>query len=224
MRKTTCRTLFASFVILLALAARPVLAAGPDGQTYRITITNLTKQQVLTPPILVSHRESLSLFTLAEPASPELAALAEGGNTQPLTALLGTLPEVFDLVNATGPIPPGSSIILEINSRGKFNRLSLAGMLATTNDGFFALSGVSFPTTRGAKSLTAVAYDAGSERNTEACSDVPGPPCAADSGNQRVTDGAEGFVHVHNGIHGVGDLSPAGLDWHNPKIQRQTPV
>jgi len=40
------------------------------------------------------------------------------------------------------------------------------------------------------------------------------PPC----GNKffRDTAGAEGFVHVHSGIHGIGDLDPETLDWHNP--------
>jgi hypothetical protein len=28
--------------------------------------------------------------------------------------------------------------------------------------------------------------------------------------------GGEGFVHVHRGIHGVGDLKPIGRDWRNP--------
>ena len=88
-------------------------------------------------------------------------------------------------------------------------------MLASTNDGFFALNSVDFPR-HDQETLTAVAYDAGSERNTEACSDVPGPLCPADSGNLRVIEGAEGFVHVHNGIHNLADLDAATLDWHNP--------
>lgn len=62
-------------------------------------------------------------------------------------------------------------------------------MLVTTNDAFAALNGVRLPR-RGSTSFSSVAYDAGSEANTENCSDIPGPPC----GNPfvRVTAGAEG--------------------------------
>ena len=204
-------------ILVLALVFGFVATASAfadGGKTYRVTITNLTKQQVLTPPLLVSHTAGTKLFTLGQPASSELAAIAEGGNTQPLAALLGTLDTVGDVVTGTEPILPGGSIELTVTSKERYDHLSLAGMLATTNDGFFALNGIDFP--HRSATMTAIAYDAGSEANTELCTDVPGPPCAADSGNQRVTAGAEGFVHVHNGIHGTGDLNAANLDWHNP--------
>ena len=57
-------------------------------------------------------------------------------------------------------------------------------------------------------------YDAGSEANTESCLSIPGPPCG--SAGFRDTADAEGFVHVHSGIHGIGDLAPQRYDWRNP--------
>ena len=86
-------------------------------------------------------------------------------------------------------------------------------MLVTTNDAFAALNGVRLPR-RGSTSFFSVAYDAGSEANTENCSDIPGPPC----GNpfNRVPAGAEGYVSVHSGIHGIGDILPENRDWRNP--------
>ena len=47
----------------------------------------------------------------------------------------------------------------------------------------------------------------------------PAPPC--NSPNVRDTDGAEGYVHVHAGIHGIASLAAATLipsehDWRNP--------
>ena len=89
-------------------------------------------------------------------------------------------------------------------------------MLVTTNDAFAALNGVRLPR-RGRTSFFSVAYDAGSEANTENCSDIPGPPCG-NPGN-RVEDGAEGYVSVHSGIHGIGDplqILPEERDWRNP--------
>ena len=165
--------------------------------------------------MVISHNGGYKLFMVGESASNELAALAEGGDTGPLMAEQGTLDDVFDYVAGGGPIMPGHSMTIMVQTKGNYRNLSLAGMLASTNDAFFALKGIRVPEA-GTKSRTAVAYDAGSEANTELCSDLPGPPCAEDSGNARVAAGAEGFVHVHNGIHGVGDLNQANMDWRNP--------
>lgn len=60
--------------------------------------------------------------------------------------------------------------------------------------------------------------DAGSEENNELCKSIPGPACAADSGNEASGNG-EGFVHVHPGIHGLGDLADGRYDWRNPMVQ-----
>jgi hypothetical protein len=32
----------------------------------------------------------------------------------------------------------------------------------------------------------------------------------------RDPEGAEEYVHIHSGIHGIGDLDPAEFDWRNP--------
>ncbi len=32
-------------------------------------------------------------------------------------------------------------------------------------------------------------------------------------------NGSEGFVHVHNGIHGICDLNDANMAWRNPVAQ-----
>jgi hypothetical protein len=74
--------------------------------TYEVTIQNLTQNQVITPPVVVSHSGAMSLFTVGQPAIPELATLAESGNPGDLLALLPTLPAVFDFAVGPGPIPP----------------------------------------------------------------------------------------------------------------------
>ena len=112
-----------------------------------------------------------------------------------------------------GGVPPGESTTLPINTRGRFRYVSILGMLVTTNDAFFAVRTVRVPS-RGDMKVMANAYDAGSERNSEDCDFIPGPPC--DSADRRDTAGAEGFVHTHAGIHGLGDLDPAVNDWRNP--------
>ena len=89
-------------------------------------------------------------------------------------------------------------------------------MLATTNDAFFGIQGVKVQKKQ-VMTVGAIAYDAGSETNSESCSTIPGPPC----GNPflRDTADAEGYIHVHSGIHGTGDLDPETYDWRNPVAQ-----
>ena len=98
--------------------------------------------------------------------------------------------------------------------------MSLAAMLGISNDAFLALNGQSVPYflpffQQGWTGVyLANAYDAGSEENTESCDTVPGGPCSA--AGVRDTEGAEGYVYVHNGIHGIGDLEASRFDWNNP--------
>ena len=46
---------------------------------------------------------------------------------------------------------------------------------------------------------------------------IPGPPCF--SPGVRHIDGAEGYVHVHAGIHGIDDLDASMHEWKNPVVQ-----
>jgi hypothetical protein len=189
-----------------------------NGTAYMVTITNLTYDQIISPPVVVAHDDRFRLFQPGHPATSELTALAEDGMTGPLVGLLEVSTGVLDYAVAAGGIPPGGSVTVELHARGRQRMFSLAGMLVSTNDAFVGLDGyvlpVRFAAPFGGSSVDAPAYDAGSEANTEFCDHIPGPPCG--SPGVRVTDGAEGFVHVHRGIRGVGDLEAAAKDWKNP--------
>jgi len=183
---------------------------------YEITITNLTRGQVFSPPIVINHNSNFSLFTLGEPADAALAALAEGGDTGPLVDLIDG---VYPYAVAGGPIMPGDSesVTLEISKRSRSRLISVAAMLVTTNDAFLAARNVWF-FGKYKEIVDAVAYDAGSEINSEDCMDIPGPPCGAPP-NDHPDIEAEGYVHVHAGIHGIGPdprVDPAMHDWRNP--------
>jgi len=202
-------TLIVSGLTLVSEAAH-----AKDGATrYAVTITNITRGQIISPPIVISHNQNFQLFNLGNPATDELSALAEDGDTAPLTAYLDGLNSVYDHNVAGGPILPGKSETIEVKTMGSFRLISAAGMLVTTNDAFFAVRGVNVrPWGNGI--VDARAYDAGSETNSELCDFIPGPPCG--NGGVRDTDGAEGYVYIHSGIHGNGDLEPADFDWQNP--------
>lgn len=217
-----------AFTLNLTSARGPIDGQDPDaataaarfgGRRFEVTITNLTRGQQFTPILVASHREGVKLFTLGDQASTQLAILAEEGNTAPLAGLLSGMPEVKDVVSGAGLTDPGKSVTLTVDAPGIFNHLSVAAMLIPTNDAFFALNGIEGP--RGNKELTlfSPAYDAGSERNDELCASIPGPSfaeCGGPGGGGMPAGGEEGFVHIHAGIHGIGNLTPAQRDWRNP--------
>lgn len=200
-----------SLVAFLGIMVAGNTFAG-EGRTYEVTITNLTRGQVITPPVLISHNGDFKLFTAGSAASPELVALAEDGDASSLLASLAVDDDVFDYTQAGGPLFPGQSVTVEITTEGNFSYLSAAGMLASSNDAFFSINKVKVPNF-GKESIMSPAWDAGSEANTESCEHVPGPPCG---NHARMTNGAEGYVHIHAGIHGIGDLVAGVHDWRNP--------
>lgn len=198
------------------------LSATADARHYRrtplyeVVITNITRGQILSPPVVFTHRPSYKLFEVGAPASPELAAIAEDAQSGGLEAQLAGDRRVTDRQTGGAPIPPGQSMALEVRGGRWASKLTAVGMLVVTNDAFFAANGVDLPRW-GSVTYRAVAYDAGSEANTESCAHIPGPPCG--NGGVRVTAGAEGFVHVHGGVHGGSSLDPAQHDWRNPTVQ-----
>jgi Spondin_N len=192
------------------------------GGRFEVKITNLTRAQQFTPILVASHREGVRLFNLGESVSPEMAVLAEEGDPTQMANLLSGMREVKDVVTSPlsleGILDPGKSTTLIVKAPYPFDHVSVASMLFPTNDAFFALNGVEGP--YGNKELTfySPAYDAGSERNDELCASIPGPffsECGGPGGGARVGDG-EGFVHIHAGIHGIGDFIAAQRDWRNP--------
>ncbi len=185
-----------------------------EGTQFSVTITNITGGQVITPPVVINHSKDFKLFELGSAASAELVTLAEDGMTDSLTTFLATQTTVFDSTTATAALMPGESVTLMIDAAWRgFNYITAVGMLATTNDAFFAIRGIK-AYTFWEKTVLASAYDAGSEANSEACEHIPGPPCG--NAEVRNTTGAEGYVHVHAGIHGIDDLVSADNDWSNP--------
>ena len=199
--------------------------------TYEVTVTNLTRGQPFTPPLAVTHRRSLSVFEVGELASLGVQEIAENGNLGPLADELALDDKVSDLVIALPSSPSSPPPILQGTSRtftitadrgAKF--FSFVSMLICTNDGFTGLDGVRLPEDDDDPSVhTLVAYDAGTENNTEDFDDMV-PPCAPLTGgspgqgtgmtNPLLAEG--GVIHMHQGIQGGSDLSQGTHGWTNP--------
>lgn len=216
------------FVVLSTVLAGMPSFAQSDGaedadasgrpRRFEVTITNLTQGQQLTPIVVATHEQGVSLFAEGSQASPELRELAEEGNNAPLATLLRGMPQVREVTSSEGLLNPGQSVTLNIVGGGRFNHFSVASMLIPTNDAFFALNGVEGP--RGLRSMVfySPAYDAGTEKNDQHCESIPGPffaECGGPGGGARI-GGGEGFVHIHPGIQLRGDLNQFLRDWRNP--------
>ncbi|MEQ1661122.1 MAG: spondin domain-containing protein [Thiobacillus sp.] len=212
--------LAASLTLLAGAATTSTPALADDGaRAFEVTITNLTRGQRFTPILVASHRAGVKLFEFGQPASAELVALAENGATDPFKATLGNNRHVLDVTDTGGLLDPGQSVTVRVKTNGRFDHLSVASMLIPTNDAFFALNGVAGPNGGYTRTLYSGAYDAGSERNDESCASIPGPffaECGGPGGGGAPDGDEEGFVHVHAGIHGIGDLTAAERDWRNP--------
>lgn len=232
-------------VVTLSLALTfllPEAAHSEGGKTYKITITNLTAGQPLTPPILVTHTGRTGIFEVGEAASEGIRQIAENGNGAPLLQALGEDTQVHDVVAGAAPLVPAnnpgatgfeSSATFTITTHGRARFLSYASMLICTNDGFTGLDSVRLPNHK--VTVYAAAYDARTEMNTEDFADIV-PPCQGLIGVSSDDPGTgmsnpllaeDGIVIPHAGINGGVDLFPEVHGWGDPvakiEIERLRP-
>ncbi len=210
------RFLFGLTVLLLAgMIAIPADAAPQDAgvRRWQVTVENLTPagSQPLSPPLVVVHSPRVDVWSVGTIANHGVAAIAEDANNTPLEEALPDVPGVASVFTVPGgPIPPGGTRTFEVETRGRFDRLSLVTMLVNTNDAF---TGLDSHRVRGKGAvLETIAYDAGSERNNELVGFIPGPCC----NNPFVRDSEGALIRPHDGITGVGDLDPAVYGWPEP--------
>lgn len=219
MKRNSVAVVLATFALM---NASPGFAASP---AFKVTITNLTGAQGFTPVLVASAKAGVKIFELGQPASVELQNLAESGDTSELTATLKGNPAVFDVTTGKG-VAPGASETITVRTLDAFDSVIVAAMLIPTNAGFFALNDVEGPKGNDTITLYSVAYDAGSKPDDELCANIPGPAgvCSGTGFVPESTDcsnspGCVGYVFVHRGIHGIGDLDASKFDWRNPVAQ-----
>jgi len=235
------RSLFFAFCTVsigLSLLSPPVFAKNDGLFEYEVTVTNLTQGQWITPILGIGHNPAFALPEAGQVAAgTPLETLAETGNPGPLATQVSGAQGVNHTVVAPDPnglagvlLPPGQSVTFRLPaSQARPERLSLIAMLTPTNDAFFALRGVQAPRHRQTETFYAPAYDAGTEVNSEACAEIPGPPplaailgCTLDATADASSGTPEGgVIHIHNGIHGKpnapdSELNPVNQDWNNP--------
>jgi hypothetical protein len=194
------------------LVAFSGLAAAQPSARYEVKITNITPAQAFTPQLVVTHERSTHLFVLGDAAGAALEALAEGGRTDLLADKVAN--GAYDMQTSGGLLMPGETTTLTLVAHPKRGFLSVAAMLLPTNDTFVGLDAVRLPTAGNPATYRLEAYDAGTEYNDQLCANIPGPPCFGVPFSA-ASESDEGFVHVGNGFHEMGEeaLSPRTYSW-----------
>ena len=180
-----------------------------------VTVTNLAKGQILTPAVFITHSdETPPLFVPGEAASSELSALAEQGSTSGLVNKFNAEPGVLAVTVLSAFVRPTRTATVNVEFDSDHRLISSASMIEMTNDGFVSLLGVEVPCV-GTSTYFLDGWDAGSEANTELCSQIPAP-CPRPPRPGSCSVAVEGAVHIHSGIHGCGGFPPEVYHWLNP--------
>jgi len=228
------RTLLGLAGVLVLVVGAGAATGTPETARYRVTLTNLTDSQPFSPPVAATHKKSVRMFEIGGLASDELAAIAQGGDPEPMFNLFDGAKHVTDVVNVRRPLtrlgttvgPFTDSATFEIEATPG-DRFSLATMLICTNDGFLGLDAVDLPK-GGSATYMLNGYDAGRENNNELSENIVDPcsllgPVAlpgdldgnVDTGSV-LTSPAQPIAH-HPGISGTtGELSSTLHDWLDP--------
>jgi len=146
---------------------------------YEVVLKNLTNGQPISPPSLLLH-DTGALFTVVESASEALELLAESGDA---SEILSDTAFILSSASASGGITYGTSTTITVSYTDKVKYLSFVSMLGNSNDAFTGLNQVDLTDLALNDSATyqTVAYDAGTEANTETVDTVPGPASNAAS-------------------------------------------
>lgn len=227
-RRTLTHGLFCAVAAALSFQA--------SAADVSVRITNLTNGITYTPFLVAAHPVGSSIFSVGQPASPELQAMAEGGDISGLVGVLTGLESTLVENPAGGLLGPTESTTANLNTDGTDNvLLSVVAMLLPTNDAFAGLNAITIPEDPGTYVYNLSAYDAGTEANDEIVNgggapNTPGIP-AAPGGSGTGASGVAGpdtntTVHIHRGA--IGDRDPDGgnsdLDsavhrWLNPVVR-----
>jgi Spondin_N len=194
---------------MLGMLLAPYRAAAQAGtKTYEVTVTNITtSMQGLSPLVIATHPASVDGWQMGQPASAGLELLAEEGMTGMLAGEWKAA-GATDVMTTGAHLLPGDSITVRITAKDG-DVVSAATMLIQTNDGFTGLDSAAL--TDG--NTDTMAYDAGTEENTEAKADVPGPPLGGK--NSGPATNPRGAIGPHETIQGRADVTPE-FDWTGP--------
>jgi len=176
----------------------------PAMASFDVTMVNLTNAQPLSPATVIAHQSGYSMFLVGSPAGAGLEEMAEGGDNTALLAEATADAAVVVTGSGAAPIGPAGSdtVTLDmLNSERIGLHLSVGTMLVNTNDAFSGLNGVPVEALAVGETLQfdAMAYDAGTEADTEMAAHIPGPAGGGEGFNAARDDQAD-QVAGHTGV------------------------
>lgn len=198
-------------------AVPPPTPAPPPTATFEVTVVNLTNAQPLSPTAIIAHTDGYSVFTVGESATVGLEELAEGGSNVALIAEADADPSVVETASGAGPVGPAGSETIEfevLESDLPGLVVSTSTMLVNTNDAITGINGVAVGDMSVGDVIAqrTIAYDAGTEDNSEIAADIPGPAGGGEGFNPARDDRVDA-VAMHGGVIGADDgLSTSSLD------------
>lgn len=187
----------------------------PPQASFDITVLNATNAQPLSPIAIIAHDAGYSVFSVGAAATGGLEEMAEGGDNTALIAEADADAAVVLTASGAAPIGPAGSetirIMLDETDRSGLH-ISVATMLVNTNDAFTALNGwpVDSMAVGDVMTVNAVAYDAGTEFDSETAGTIPGPAGGGEGFNATRDDEGD-RVSMHSGVVS-GDDGLAGSD------------
>ena len=162
----------------------------PISYTFTVEVSNLTAGQPFSPIAVIAHTEG-SLWKIGEPATTALERMAEGGDNSVLLQFGSAIANI----SSEAPVAPGAQTTLTLTTDSlEALKLSLSTMMVNTNDGFTGLNAMDVSSLAVNETLThfTLAYDAGTESNSESSGTIPGP-----------ADGGEGFNEARDDVNVV---------------------
>lgn len=193
----------------IVVTAPPPPPPPPAMAAFEVTVTNLANAQPLSPVGVIAHNDSYSVFAVGVPATLGLEELAEGGDNTALLAEADADAAVLETASGAAPIGPAGSetIMFEVlESDVASLRVSTSTMLVNTNDAITMANGIDVSGLAAGDSLTVrtIAYDSGTEANTEQAVHIPGP-AGGGEGFNAARDDAFDRVTMHTGVVGADD-------------------
>lgn len=187
----------------------------PVMASFEVTVTNLSNGQPLSPVAVIAHQSGYSVFTVGVAATAGLEMLAEGGDNSALIAEADADSEVMATATGAAPIGPAGSEAMSIEvleSELPGLNISVSTMLVNTNDAITGLNGALVAAMQPGEIMTwrTIAYDSGTEANTEQALHIPGPAGGGEGFNAARDDLAD-QVAMHSGIVSQDD-GAAGSD------------
>ena len=175
----------------------------PAMASFEVTVFNLTNAQPLSPAAVIAHQDGYVLFSVGAPVSVGFEDMAEGGDNTALLAEADADSVVMVTESGAAPIGPAGSetvTVTMLESELPGLRISVGTMLVNTNDAFTGLNAMSVESMAVGDVITVlgVAYDAGTEADTESAATIPGP--AGGEGFNAARDDQADRVSMHSGV------------------------